>query len=72
MIRVLIIFIFISCSSGESDSELINPVEQNDLLKSDYIYRRFQNQIPLRRRNLHCYRKRSMPTHRKFLTQTFK
>tara|TARA_B100001057_G_C22863295_1_gene955489 strand:- start:4091 stop:4993 length:903 start_codon:yes stop_codon:yes gene_type:complete len=37
MIRVLIIFIFISCSSGESDSELINPVEQNDLLKSDYI-----------------------------------
>lgn len=37
MIRVLIIFIFISCSSGESDSEVINPVEQNDLLKSDYI-----------------------------------
>jgi beta-glucanase (GH16 family) len=37
MIRVLIIFIFISCSSGESDSELINPVEQNDLLKSHYI-----------------------------------
>ena len=37
MIRVLIVFIFISCSSGESDSEVINPIEQNDLLKSDYI-----------------------------------
>jgi len=36
-VKYILIFIFISCSGGESEEEVISPNEQNNNLKSEYI-----------------------------------